>query len=120
MLNGVILLYGLLFHNFGLTIIVFTVAVRLVILPLTLRQLHASRSLSRIQPEMSKIQKKHAGDRQRMCDVGLTGFAELTLMRRLTEVVGGLQLRQIFRLQVSRPLLEQRRGGKRCGGDGTG
>lgn len=66
MLNGLILLYALLFHNFGLTIVVFTVLVRLIILPLTLRQLHASKALSRIQPEMAKLQKKYPGDRQRL------------------------------------------------------
>ena len=66
MLNGLILLYGFLFHNFGLTVVVFTVLVRLLILPLTLRQLHASKSMSRLQPELAKIQKRHADDRQRL------------------------------------------------------
>ena len=66
LLNGVILLYGVLFHNFGLTVIVFTIIVRIIILPLTLRQLHAARSMSRLQPELSKLQKKYGNDRQRM------------------------------------------------------
>lgn len=66
MLNGLILLYGLLFHNFGVTIVVFTLLVRVLILPLTLRQLQASKALSRLQPEMSKLQKKYGNDRRRM------------------------------------------------------
>ena len=64
MLNGLILLYGLFFHNFGVTIVIFTLAVRLVILPLTIRQLSAAKSMSRLQPELAKIQKKYANDRQ--------------------------------------------------------
>lgn len=66
MLNGLILLYGLFFHNFGLTVVIFTVLVRLVILPLTMRQLHAAKAMSRLQPELSKLQKRYANDRQRL------------------------------------------------------
>ena len=65
-LNGLILLYGVLFHNLALTIVVFTILVRVLILPLTLRQLHASKALSRLQPEMAKLQKKYKDDRQRL------------------------------------------------------
>ena len=65
-LNGLILLYGVLFHNLALTIVVFTILIRVLILPLTLRLLHASKSLSRLQPEMAKLQKKYKDDRQRL------------------------------------------------------
>ena len=65
-LNGLILLYGVLFHNLALTIVVFTILVRVLILPLTLRQLHAAKGLSRLQPEMAKLQKKYKDDRQRL------------------------------------------------------
>lgn len=65
-LNGLILLYGALFHNLALTIVVFTILVRVLILPLTLRQLHAAKGLSRLQPEMAKLQKKYKDDRQRL------------------------------------------------------
>ena len=66
MLNGLILLYSFLFNNFGLTVIVFTVLVRMVILPLTLRQLHAAKAMSRLQPEMAKLQKRYGNDKQKI------------------------------------------------------
>ena len=66
MLNGLILLYSFLFNNFGLTVIVFTVLVRMVILPLTLRQLHAAKAMSRLQPEMAKLQKRYGSDKQKI------------------------------------------------------
>src|SRR5207249_2349974 len=66
MLNGLVLLYGLLFQNFGLTVVVFTLLIRLIILPLTLRQLHAAKNMSRLQPELAKIQKRYANDRQKL------------------------------------------------------
>ncbi|MFH1487161.1 MAG: YidC/Oxa1 family membrane protein insertase [Chloroflexota bacterium] len=66
MLNSLIVLYGLLFENFGLAIIVFTIIVRLLMLPLTLKQLHASKAMSSITPKMQEIQKKYAKDRKRI------------------------------------------------------
>jgi len=66
MLNGLILLYGLFFENFGITVLVFTLLIRVIILPLTLRQLHAAKAMSRLQPEMAKIQKRYANDRQKL------------------------------------------------------
>lgn len=66
MLNTLLVLYTLLFHNFGLTIIVFTVFVRLLILPLTLRQLKSAKSMSGIQPKIQELQKKYGQDRERL------------------------------------------------------
>jgi len=66
MLNGLLLLYKILFSNFGLSIIFFTVIIRLLTLPLTLRQLRATRAMSVLQPKLQEIQKKYGKDRQRV------------------------------------------------------
>ena len=66
MLNSLLVLYGLLFHNFVLAIVVFTILVRLVILPLTLKQLRASKAMAELQPMMADIQKRYAKDRERL------------------------------------------------------
>ncbi|MBI2908761.1 MAG: membrane protein insertase YidC [Chloroflexi bacterium] len=66
MLNSLIVLYKVLFENFGLAIIVFTIIVRFVMLPLTLKQLHASKAMSAISPKMQELQKKYGNDRQRL------------------------------------------------------
>ena len=65
-LNGLIILYGLLFNNMALTIVVFTILIRVLILPLTLRQLRASKALAALQPKMAQIQKRYKDDRQRL------------------------------------------------------
>ena len=66
MVNGLVLLYVVLFHNFGLSILVFTALVRLATLPLTLRQTRQMRAMSQLQPKLQEIQKRHANDRQRI------------------------------------------------------
>ena len=66
MLNFLVLLSGVFFGSFGLSIVVLTVIVRVVTLPLTLRQLHSSRSMQELQPKMKELQKKYAKDKERL------------------------------------------------------
>ena len=52
--------------SLGLAIILLTIAVRLLLLPLSIKQTRSMREMQRIQPEVKKIQQKHKGDRQKM------------------------------------------------------
>src|SRR5271157_5579575 len=60
-LNVLMLLYHL-FGDFGLSIIVLTVAMTAVLLPLTLRQLKSMKAKLALQPELAEIRKRHAQD----------------------------------------------------------
>lgn len=66
MLNFLMVLSSLLFHNFGLAIVVFTIIIRLITLPLTLKQLRVSRAMSSLQPKLQALQKQYVKDRQRL------------------------------------------------------
>ncbi|MSQ15170.1 MAG: membrane protein insertase YidC [Dehalococcoidia bacterium] len=66
MLNGLIILYGLLWQNFAITIVVFTIVVRLIMLPFTIKQLQATKGMQVLQPKMAALQKRYAGDRPRL------------------------------------------------------
>lgn len=52
-------------HNFGLAIIIFTVLVRLLMWPLVKKQLHHAKAMRALAPELKKIKKAAAGDRQK-------------------------------------------------------
>lgn len=52
-------------HNFGLAIIIFTIIVRTLMLPLVRRQLHQSKAMRTMQPEMKRIKADAKGDRQK-------------------------------------------------------
>ena len=59
------------FHdNVGLpwawSIVATTIVVRIVLVPLTVRQIHSMQSLQKHAPEMKEIQKKYKGDRQKL------------------------------------------------------
>ena len=61
MINSLAGLYWLLFSNFGLAIIVFTVIVRVLMIPLTIRQTRQMRRLQGLSPRMKAIQEKYKG-----------------------------------------------------------
>ena len=66
MLNTLLVLYVLCFSQMGLAIIAFTVLVRVVTIPLTVRQLRQMRAMTGLQPKVREIQERYAGDRQRI------------------------------------------------------
>ena len=65
MMNGLVLLYFLFFSNFGLSIIGFTIIVRLIMVPLTVKQGRQMKALSALQPKLKEIQSKYSDDKQK-------------------------------------------------------
>ena len=64
--NFLVFIYAILpGHNFGLAIILFTVLVRLLMWPLVKKQLHQAKAMRELQPELKRIKKAAAGDRQK-------------------------------------------------------
>ena len=53
------------FHNFGLTIIFFTVITKLILFPLTLKSQKSSQEMSALQPEVKRIQEKYKNDKEK-------------------------------------------------------
>jgi YidC/Oxa1 family membrane protein insertase len=57
-------------YNIGLTwawaIVATTIVVRVLLVPLTVRQIHSMQAMQRHAPQMKEIQRKYKGDRQRM------------------------------------------------------
>jgi YidC/Oxa1 family membrane protein insertase len=57
-------------HQVGLpwawSIVALTVIVRMLLVPLTVKQIHSMQNMQRFAPQMKEIQKKYKGDRQRL------------------------------------------------------
>lgn len=66
MINALLLLYDLLGNNFILAIAVFTILIRLITLPLNLRQQRSSFKMQEMQPQIQAIQKKYRDNPQKM------------------------------------------------------
>lgn len=65
-LNLLMLLYYVLFDNFVLAIVGLTILIRLVTFPLTQRQIKSMKAMQDLQPEIKKLQKKHAKDKEKL------------------------------------------------------
>ena len=55
-----------LVQNYGLAIIIFTIIIKLVLIPLNLRSQKAMKKQQKIQPILAELQKKYANDQQKL------------------------------------------------------
>jgi YidC/Oxa1 family membrane protein insertase len=55
-------------RSYGLAIILLTVLVRLVLLPLTIRQTRSMQEMQKLQPKVKELQRKYKGNRQKIAE----------------------------------------------------
>ncbi len=65
LINALLLLTNLVGGQFGVAIILFTIILRIVTIPFTLRQLQSTRAMQTLQPRMQEIQKKYKDPKRR-------------------------------------------------------
>ena len=68
MTNLLLLIYDVLFHNYVLAIIVLTIIIRLITLPLTLKQQVSSMKMAAMQPQIKAIQEKYKNEPQKLSE----------------------------------------------------
>lgn len=94
--NVLVLIYALLpGHNFGLAVIIFTIVIRLLLWPLLRKQLHQTKKMRKLQPELRRIKKEAKGDRQK----------EQVMVMALYKEAGVNPLSQIGLLILQIPIL---------------
>ncbi len=78
MLNALLYIYSLLGNNFGISIIVFTLLVRLVTHPFTAQQLKSSSALQELQKskKWKSIQKKYKDNREKLAQEQMKLYKE--------------------------------------------
>ena len=78
MTNIILLIYGL-FNNYVVAIILLTILIRLITLPLNLRQMVSSIKMSALQPQMKALQEKYKNDPQTLsAEMRKLGFNPLS------------------------------------------
>lgn len=64
--NLLVAIYALLpGHDFGIAIIVFTIIVRLLMWPLIKKQLHQTKAMQKLQPQLKRIKEQTKGNKQK-------------------------------------------------------
>lgn len=96
--NLLVLIYALLpGHNFGLSLIIFTIVIRLLLWPLIKKQLHQAKAMRVLQPEIKKVKQAAKGNRAKESQMlmelykerGINPFATFpTLIVQLIILIG--------------------------------
>ncbi|HVA11427.1 MAG TPA: YidC/Oxa1 family membrane protein insertase [Candidatus Dormibacteraeota bacterium] len=96
--NLLVLIYALLpGHNFGLSLIIFTIVIRLLLWPLLKKQLHQAKAMRNLQPEIKRVKQAAKGNRQKESQMlmelykerGINPFATFpTLIVQLIVLIG--------------------------------
>lgn len=63
-------------QSYWFAIVLLTLAVRLLLIPLTLKQVRSARAMQEIAPEMRKLQAKYKNDRQKLAEEQMKLFRE--------------------------------------------
>jgi len=66
--NLLIGFYHLIFSDFALAIIVFTIVIRTILAPLFVRQIRSQREAQRMAPLIREVQRKHKGNRTKIAE----------------------------------------------------
>jgi YidC/Oxa1 family membrane protein insertase len=110
MLNSLVVLYTMLFSQMGLAIITLTALIRLLTMPMTLKQLKQMRAMSSLQPKIKEIQDRFSRDKTRVSqetmrlykEAGVSPFGCLGPMIIQMPVLIGL-FRVLIQTVFSRP-----------------
>lgn len=65
-LGWILNLCNTLVGNYGLAIIIFTILIKLILLPLTVKQQRSMMKTQRLQPLLNELQQKYANDKEKM------------------------------------------------------
>jgi YidC/Oxa1 family membrane protein insertase len=74
--TALLFLYQFLGQNIVLTIVVFTVLIRLLTYPLTYQQIRSSKAMQELQPKLKKLQEKYKGDREKLAQEQMRLYRE--------------------------------------------
>ena len=64
MLGSLLYLIYSMVNNYAVSIILFTILVKVLLLPLTLNQLKQTKNMQKIQPQLKKLQDKYKNDKE--------------------------------------------------------
>ncbi|MFC1971885.1 YidC/Oxa1 family membrane protein insertase [Chloroflexota bacterium] len=66
MVNVLIVLSDYLLSSFGLSVLVLTLVTRLLLYPLTIKQIRSTKHMQELQPQLTELQKKYTKDKQKL------------------------------------------------------
>lgn len=66
LLQAMLLLYKLLFNNFGLAVLAITVIIRAILIPVSMPALKSQKKINDLKPHLDALKEKHGNDKKRL------------------------------------------------------
>src|SRR5436190_1049303 len=85
----------------GAAIILFTILIRVVLLPLTLQQIKSQKAMQKLQPEIKALQKKHGGDKEKISQETMALYKEHGVNPAASCLPMALQMPVLFALYAA-------------------
>lgn len=64
--NLLVLIYNYLpFHDFGVAIVIVTIIIKLVLIPISKKQIESQKKMQELQPKLKELQKKYKNDKEK-------------------------------------------------------
>jgi len=78
-INTLLFIYTLVWNNFGIAIILFTILIRLITYPLSIQQLKGATAMQELQKDKRwiEMQKKYKGDKEKLAQEQMALYKEL-------------------------------------------
>jgi YidC/Oxa1 family membrane protein insertase len=64
------------FHNYALSIVFFTIVYKVLLLPLTMKQMKSSAKMQELQPELARIQERYKNDKEKLNEETMKFYQE--------------------------------------------
>jgi YidC/Oxa1 family membrane protein insertase len=79
MINSLLVIYSIIGQNFGLAIIIFTFLIRMLMYPLTIKQMKSASAMQEMQKskKYQEIQKKYKNDREKLAQEQMKLYKEM-------------------------------------------
>jgi YidC/Oxa1 family membrane protein insertase len=64
------------FQNYALSLLLFTIAYKIILLPLSVKQIKTTQRMQELQPELSRIQERYKNDREKLNEETMKFYQE--------------------------------------------
>lgn len=64
------------FHNYALSLVLFTIVYKLILLPLSIKQMKSSAKMQELQPELARLQERYKHDREKLNEETMKFYQE--------------------------------------------
>lgn len=64
------------FHNYAISLILFTVVYKLILLPLSIKQIRSTQKMQEFQPELQRLQERYKNDREKLNEMTMKFYQE--------------------------------------------